>query len=553
MRKTGKIVLIFLVLLALGAALFYHLVSVSEPEVDMARVQAWRRVPIDSGFRVGAGHIRQNRYGLYEMVVESSDFEGGYMNGLLSKELIRKQEQIFVDKLDEMLPGRFYQQFLRLTVGWMNRNLDQYIDTEYLREIYGVSRAASSDYDFIAPAYQRMLNYHAAHDIGHAMQNLNLVACSSFGVWGSQSVDSSILIGRNFDFYMGEAFAKDKIVAFVKPNSGLKYMSVTWGGFIGVVSGMNEKGLTVTLNAAKSGIPTGAKTPVSIIGRKILQYASTIAEAHKIASSYESFVTESFMVGSKIDGKVAIIEKTPEKTTLLYPDEERITCTNHFQCKAWDTDSLNIQNVRESPSAPRQNRLRELLAESGALNPGKVASILRNRFGPANQDLGMGNEKALNQFVAHHSIIFNPTKGLVWVSATPYQLGAYVAYDLNKIFSNEFRHEVSLFQPDITIPADDFLHGEGYRRLLIWKKTTEDIRRIVRRREGTIPASELAAYKASNPAYFFTWMLLGDYYTLQKENKAAKEAYLKALTLDIPRTHDKEQIETRLAALQETR
>ena len=87
-----------------------------------------------------------------------------------------------------------------------------------------------------------------------------------------------MIIGRNFDFYVGDHFSENKIVSFEKPADGFKFMYVTWGGFIGVVSGMNEKGLTVTINAAKSDIPSGSATPVSLVAREILQYAENIQE-----------------------------------------------------------------------------------------------------------------------------------------------------------------------------------------------------------------------------------------------------------------------------------
>ena len=78
------------------------------------------------------------------------------------------------------------------------------------------------------------LNYDAAHDIGHAMQEYMLVGCSSFAVWNQESADSSLVVGRNFDFYVGESFAENKIVLFMNPENGYKYASITWPGMMGV-------------------------------------------------------------------------------------------------------------------------------------------------------------------------------------------------------------------------------------------------------------------------------------------------------------------------------
>ena len=48
---------------------------------------------------------------------------------------------------------------------------------------------------------------------GHAVQN-SPGGFYPFGTWGAMSADSTMIIGRNFDFYVGDKFAEDKIVAF---------------------------------------------------------------------------------------------------------------------------------------------------------------------------------------------------------------------------------------------------------------------------------------------------------------------------------------------------
>ncbi|MDQ1265409.1 MAG: Peptidase, partial [Bacteroidota bacterium] len=280
----SKLKRIFLICLVSAAALlvafviyFIIAVSISEPEIkDRSSLLLKRIVTPDSLYICGAGRLQKSESGIWELYLEGEPFERGVICGKLCKELIVFQEQAFVGQIQKLIPSRFYLNFLKYFVGWFGRDIDYYVNDEFKKEIFGISFSAANDFDFIGPAYQRMLNYHAAHDIGHALQNMNLVGCTSFGAWGNKTDDGSLIIGRNFDFYAGDEFSKNKIVAFYKPTDGFKFMFVTWGGMIGVVSGMNERGLTVTINADKSEIPFSAKTPVSIIAREILQYAGNI-------------------------------------------------------------------------------------------------------------------------------------------------------------------------------------------------------------------------------------------------------------------------------------
>lgn len=495
--------------------------------------------------------LKQNEYGLWEMYLSGSEVELGVKNGVLASELIAYQEEVFVERLREMVPSDFYLNFLKQLVVWMNRNLDKHIPLEYQREIYGVSRHASDSLSFIGSAYQRILGYHAAHDIGHALQNMNLVACTALGVNGERSLDGSLLVGRNFDFSMGDKFARDKIVAFYRPEKGNKFAFITWGGMIGVVSGMNDQGLVVTLNAAKSGIPGSSKTPVSILARQILQYASNIHEAYEIAENSETFVAESFLISSAADNKTVVIEKSPDAMALYDPGGDHLVLTNHFQSAEFRATELTRKNIAEGASMYRWNRSFELMDSLSGHDQHTMADLLRDQRGLGGKSVGMGNEKAVNQLIAHHSVIFKPTELRMWVSTSPYQLGTYLCYDLKSVFADTTDVRDRIWTDGESIKADPFLDSKSYTDFREYLSETKRMKKLIGLGDpGKISDAETAAYLQLNPYFYYPWFIAGERSRIKGELEEATVYYKTALSLEIPRKVDREQVEEALASVE---
>lgn len=492
--------------------------------------------------------FKNKQNNLWEMYVEGDALQRGLIMGSLSDSLIKKQEHVFFGKIKEMVPSRFKQRMLRQFLKYYNRKLYLNVSEEYQTEIYGLSQYAADSLEYIAPKYLRTLYLHGAHDIGHALSDLSLVGCTSFAVWGENSADGSLLIGRNLDFYAGDEFAKDKVVYFIKPDLGHPYMSVSWPGMIGVVSGMNLEGLSVTINAGKSDIPWVAKTPISILAREILQYAKNIDEAIAIAKKREVFVSESIMIGSAADKKAVIIEISPDNFGVYdVENSSKIVCANHFQSATYADDENNKKQILESHSKYRFDRMSGLLAENKKITPQEAVTILRTTSGLKNEPLGYGNEKSLNQLLAHHGIVFKPEQRLVWISANPYQLGEFVCYDLNKVFGKkiEQRKLVTMAESKMNIAKDPFLETKAYKDYEKFKLESKEIDKALAAKTKLSDA-QIASFQALNPDFWEVYYKAGKYYQQQKEFAKAATNFEKALTKEITTLPDEKEVRKQL-------
>lgn len=546
--QSKLIILILIILLGWAGWMFIKQKLNLQPPAVVGNLSLSKTIDSEKGPRYLEGNwLRHSESGLWELYLHGKDIDRGTAYGKLADSLMYVQEKAFVNQIYELVPSTSYLKFLKYFIAFFNRNIEQHITPELQNEIYGTSLSCSDEFAFIGSAYQRQLNYHAAHDIGHALQGMNMVACSSFAAWDDKTTDSTLIIGRNFDFYVGDEFARNKLVMFVQPDSGYAFVSISWGGMSGVVSGMNRAGLTITLNAAKSSIPTGAATPISLLAREILQYAANIDEAYAIAKKRQVFVSESLLIGSASDGRAAIIEKTPETIGLYAPKDNQLICTNHYQSDELAQTPSNLENIRTSDSEYRYQRLSKLVNRNKIIDPQVAASILRNQQGINDQSIGMGNEKAINQLIAHHSVIMHPASRTIWVSQPPYQLGQYIAYQLDSVFNRDsLQANSEIYCKSLTIPADTFLNSRAYRNF----ETFRTLRTLIRK--ATKAQIRIATcytdwFSRLNPDYFQTYQLLGDYYTSVGNKPQSVLMYRKALTCEIPRVSERQALKEALA------
>lgn len=552
MRKFKKILIIVLsIIVGLPIALTIILFTIGvylyctadflQPNVDVDLNQYELSINTDTLRVCKDASLLLNEYGLYEAKISGSPIERGAKYGVLSKDLLKYQEDVFVNQIHEIIPSESWVEFLHKLIIIFNRNMAKHIPEEYREEIYAMSLSCTNEYNSYGSPYVRQLNYHAAHDIGHAMQEYMLVGCSSFAVWDKESETKDLLIGRNFDFYMGDDFARNKVVLFVEPTNGYRFASISWPGMMGVLSGMNEKGLTVTINASKGAIPISSAMPISLLARHILQYASTIEEAYTIARQFETFVSESLLIGTSIDGYAAIIEKTPEKLALYKSSTSRVICTNHYQSELFDSDEYNRENIATSDSPYRHKRLNELLTQYSPINSNDAVDILRNRYGIGNTDIGLTNEKSINQFVAHHSVVFQPNELRFWVSTAPWQLGEYVCYDLDEVFAADPIGTKSYSIDELNIAADSSALADEYVRVCRYREQFKDISAAIDNKRR-VDSSDLYNFIVSNPHYYQVYNIMGDYMLTQNKPKQAIVYWQKALSLEIPRVGEREDI-----------
>ena len=492
---------------------------------------------------------------LYVCYTEGNPEARGYAYGALLPDLMSYQKRALLRRMEETVKGEWYRKFLCRFVRFYNSGIQEYLTDEQCRELYGLSLADTNDFDELAEPYELQLNLHAAHDIGHAMQDYMLVGCSSFVLNGEKTKDSTLLFGRNFDFYCGDEFAKTKVISVCKPDSGYAFVSVSWGGMLGVLSGMNEKGLAVCINASKLDIPKSVAMPISMLVRHILIHCKSIDEAYAEAKKMKTFVAENIVIASAYDNDMATIEKSPEEIELYRSsDKDMLLCTNHFQSEKFMQNERNLMNINQTDTKYRIELLAELLGKKEKFDAEDAMGVLLNPYGKGGENIGFGNEMAINQLIAHHSVVFEPDSLNIYVCTQPKDFNPYVKFNLQDIL-NVVVETHGRASNEHGRASNDFGRASDYKIACQYISVADSVRQsdeyrgykgylyLKSRKDLTSFPDELPKM---NPMYFESYDIAGDIYIMFNAKEIACERWQKALECKIPKLAQRKAIEDKI-------
>ncbi len=190
--------------------------------------------------------------------------------------------------------------------------------------------------------------------------------------------------------------------------------------------------------------------------------------------------------------------------------------------------------------------MQELIDETGTLGYEDAAVLLRDRKGEGGKDIGLGNEKAVNQLIAHHSIIFKPEEKQLWISTAPWQLGAYLCYDLDSVFLN-LSESKPLYIVDREIQADTLFLNEGYCSFITYRQLLSVFQNAIKSGQALEnEVAEVDAFIKSNPDYFHVYAILGQYFQMLDNYGEAMKYYNLALAKEVSSADERNDIEEHL-------
>lgn len=474
--------------------------------------------------------IDKSKYGMHQAVLSGSPFERGLTYGRNTQALLYLQENTLIEKLKEFIPSNFLLKVLDiLTIRWF-WGIDAYFEPWMLQEMKGVSQSASHEFDYLADRFTRQIAYHGLHEVSQMTIDQgggDLMGCTVVAI----PFKKSWILGRNFDFEGGRIFDSEKVLKWVFPDEGYSYVSVIWAGMVGAVTGVNENGIYISLNAAGSSDFRRYGMPSTLVLLKVLQFAKTADEAIQILKNETMFITDIFVLLDARTGKLFRIEKSPRATEVIPLDHPSVV-TNHLIGKYWEEDSVNLYRKRELTSVVRAERgealLQSITKESfkkAADGEEFVLRALRDKGEMNGTSLSLGNRRAIDPLIAAHSVIFNAENEILYVGQGPGVSGAFTGFDLKTSFRNR-RPEAVRFLPRDPLVSDSLFHH------------VRESGHLISQAQGFLKKGEcdLAHEKLDQAALHFQessgyYTALGDYYLCKQDFVAARNAWKKALSL----------------------
>ncbi|MCH9653358.1 MAG: peptidase C45 [Planctomycetes bacterium] len=255
--------------------------------------------------RCGAGWLEKVD-GYLVLHVKGTHYEMGYQQGVLLKDHVRKNMyNLLNDKGDttlvELGPVKLKPRQAIETIIQIQK---PYTPKKYVDEMRGLAAGAE-----IAFADVRATNF--IPEMFH---------CSGFSIANSATKDGTLYHGRVLDYACDWKLQEHAVLVVAEPKGGIPFVNVSYAGFIGSVTGMNMKSVSIG-EMGGGGLGHWSGVPMAFLVREVLETAKDLDEAIAVFRDNDRTCEYYYVIADGKTNRSVGMATSWEKFELIQPGE----------------------------------------------------------------------------------------------------------------------------------------------------------------------------------------------------------------------------------------
>ena len=361
--------------------------------------------------------------------LKGSPYDMGYQHGSLMRRQVQASvanamafanRQIGIPGVGRWMVRR------RLDRAW--RRMKPHIPARYLEEMEGLSDGA----EIPLKVLQRV----------HAIPDLTSVTCASSACAGSATADGRMIHIRNLDWATHSNVQRYAALLVTHPAGQHAFVNVGWLGFIGVISGVSDRGISVGEIGAETKEAGLNGVPMPFLQRRVLEEADDLREAVDIICESPRTVGYNYVFADAQKKQAVALETTQRRCSAFWMDAE-----------PKEPFAVSVPNavLRSDFSLDPQVREKQLAAKGNPSKPGlesplgssayevryRGQGLLLKRFhGSLDPEIAMAIARAIAPSSNMQSVVVAYPQ--MWVATAqgrrPAAQGIYQEVDLQELF-----------------------------------------------------------------------------------------------------------------------
>lgn len=195
--------------------------------------------------------------------LKGTPYEMGFQHGALYRAHIRENmDNLLVKRGEETIKYGPLTVKPRVLVESIARFQQKFVPEKYYDELRGLA----------AGAELKLEDAVAGNFIPE------LFHCSGFAIMNSATKDGTLYHGRVLDYAIDWQLQEHAVLIVAEPDGGIPFVNVTYAGFIGSVTGMNARSVSVGEMGGR-GLGHWAGVPMAFLVREVLERAGDLDQA----------------------------------------------------------------------------------------------------------------------------------------------------------------------------------------------------------------------------------------------------------------------------------